>query len=337
MMKLNRYYAICSMSLCLGVFPLAHADDSVEGSAENANQTQAVENSKYYGTVNGEPITYLEYNAELTSMLQNRYYHGKVPEGKEEETRQELTNNIVERKLLIQDADKRGIKPDEEYVNGVINKWQSLGKLDGPDRNKLIRQITEIEGKRSQLNQLEQLIRGGVPEPTEEQVKHYYDEHPDLFTEPEKLHLSVILVSVDPSSPVTAWATALTEARGIYNQLKNGADFAELARKVSGDKSAANGGDLGYLHRGMLPKGLEDKVDNFVIGEPVEPIKMLEGMAVFRLNGKIPPNKVPFENVSERARALLIRENQDKAWKDNLDRLHSEADVQIFYIPKKKN
>ncbi|MGA8146133.1 MAG: peptidylprolyl isomerase [Gallionellaceae bacterium] len=331
MIKPNRHHVILSALICLGMATSARADAGLDA-ASSVAQTQS-HNGSIYALVNGEQITTREYNAELIDMLKNRFYHGQVPQGKEEETRKELTNTMVDRILLLQDAEKRGIKPDEAVVDRIIARWEARGKLNGPDRDLLIGQIRMIEGKRSQLDQLEKLVRGSVPQPTVEEVRAYYGQHPELFTEPEKLDLSVILVSVDPSSPVSAWADAYSQAQKIYDQVKNGADFAETARKVSGDKSAANGGDLGYLHRGMLPKGLDEKVDKFKVGEVVEPIKMLEGMAVFRLNDRIAPSQMKFDQVKERAEGLLFRERQDEAWKQNLERLRSQAKIEIFYTP----
>lgn len=331
MIKHINHRVIFSTLLCLGIAVNAASAQTNSEPSNDAAATPAPTN-KVYALVNGKPITFLEYNAELITLLKNRYYHGKLPEGKEEETRKELTDTMVDRILLVEDAQRRGIKPDEATVERIIAMLDARGKLDGPARDRLIGEIRDIEGKRSQVSQLEKMVRE-VPQPTLDETRAYYDQHPELFTEPEKFRLSVILVSVDPSSPVSAWADALVQARGIHDQIKKGADFAELARKISADKSAAKGGDLGYLHRGMLPKGLDDKVDKFQVGVVVEPIKMLEGMAVFRLEDRIPPNKMAFDSVKERAEGLLLRAKQDQAWKENLERLRSTAKIEFLNQP----
>jgi parvulin-like peptidyl-prolyl isomerase len=293
-------------------FFLVMAGGSVTAQADDgtiaASGVAASEPGKgVYALVNGTPITYLEYNAELTTLLKQRYYHGRVSEAKAEGVRKELTDRMIDRVLMLQDAEQRGIKPDEKKVEEIIANLDRHGKLKGNNRDKLISQVRDIEGKRSQINQLKELVRN-VPPPTPEEVRAYYDQHLDLFTEPEKMRLSVILVSVDPSSPPGVWA----------------------ARQVSGDKSAAKGGDLGYLHHGMLPRGLEDKVDKFKVGEVVEPIKLLEGMAVFRLEDRIPAIVIPFDRSKDRAEQLLIRDNQDHAWQENIDRLRKTAKIEIF-------
>jgi parvulin-like peptidyl-prolyl isomerase len=323
---------VLSAFLCLGMGAASVSAQTLEEVSAASGVDTSVAKDKVYALVNGKPITFFEYNAELIALLKNRYYHGKLPEGKEEETRKELTDSMVSRILLVEEAERRGIKPDEAAIERVIARLDARGKLNGPGRDQLIIQIRDIEGKKSQIKQLEKRVRD-VPPPNPDEIKAYYDQHTELFTEPEKLRLSVILVSVDPSSPVATWAEALNTARGIYNQVKNGADFAELARKISGDKSAANGGDLGYLHRGMLPKGLDDKVDKFQVGVVVEPIKMLEGMAVFRLEDRIPPTVHSYDEKKEQAKELLLREKQDHAWQETIDRLRKTAKIEFFQQP----
>ncbi len=281
-----------------------------------------------YAMVNGTPITFTDYNAELIQLLKQRYYHGRVPAAKAEALRKELTDTMIDHILMAQEADRRGIKPDEKYVEQIIAKFDRRGKLKGKDRNKLISEIRDVEGKRSQINQLTEVLKSVAP-PTPEEVRAYYDQHLDLFTQPVQMRLSVILMSVDPSSPISAWTEAYAEANKIYDQVKDGANFAELARKVSGDKSADKGGDLGYLHHGMLPRGLEDKVDKFEVGVVEKPIKMLEGWAVFRLEDRIPPLVAPFERSKVRAEQLLIRDKQDQAVKENIDQLRKTANIEI--------
>jgi peptidylprolyl isomerase len=241
-----------------------------------------------------------------------------------------LKHTMIKRVLAVQDAERRGLKPNEKRTDRIIANLERRGKLaHAANRDELIKQIRDVEGKKSLYFQLQELLTN-IPQPTQDEVKDYYEKHPDLFTEPEKLRLSVILISVDPSSPVSAWAAALEKARGVYNQIKNGADFAELARQISDDKSAANGGDLGYLHHGMLPRGLEDKVDKFQVGVVVEPIKMLEGMAIFRLEDRIPAKVIPFDRAKARAQDLLVRDEKQHAWDDNMARLRKAAKIEIF-------
>jgi len=64
------------------------------------------------------------------------------------------------------------------------------------------------------------------------------------------------------------------EAKALYDQLKNGADFAELARTSSKDTgSGANGGDLGWFGKGAMVAPFEEAAFNQEIGEIGQPVK----------------------------------------------------------------
>lgn len=88
------------------------------------------------------------------------------------------------------------------------------------------------------------------------QVRAIYDERKEEFRSPETRQTRHILVKV--GSDVSD-GDAKTEAQKLLDEIKAGADFAELAREHSDDKgSGSNGGDLGVVERGMMVKPFEN-------------------------------------------------------------------------------
>lgn len=70
----------------------------------------------------------------------------------------------------------------------------------------------------------------------------------------------------------------LAEANRIYDELKNGADFSQMAITHSKDPgSAKNGGDLGWFGKGMMVKEFEDACYSAKIGEVQKPVKSTFG------------------------------------------------------------
>ncbi len=68
-----------------------------------------------------------------------------------------------------------------------------------------------------------------------------------------------ILMYVEQKAPTAKYEEARRRADSLYNVLKGGADFAELARKYSQDPgSAKNGGELPWLQPGQTLKEFED-------------------------------------------------------------------------------
>lgn len=73
-------------------------------------------------------------------------------------------------------------------------------------------------------------------------------------------------------------AANLAEANRIYQELKNGADFAQTAQQFSKDPgSAKNGGELGWFGKGMMVKEFEDACFTAKVGEIQKPVKTTFG------------------------------------------------------------
>ncbi|MFZ5510769.1 MAG: peptidylprolyl isomerase [Pseudomonadota bacterium] len=300
-------------------------------SGGDAKPAPAAAEVPVFARVNGEILTLKDYESLFMVTVRNRYYHGKVPENELEAVRREVADSLINRVLLLKESRQRGITPDQAKVRKEIEGYESRYKASPmwqQNRERLLPGLTAQLEQQSVLERLEAAVRGAV-QATPEQVREYFAKNPDKFTEPEKLRLSMILLKVDPSSPKAAWEAARQEAQGIYKKLTAGGDFAELARLHSGDASAANGGALGYLHRGMVPEALQGKIDDMKPGVVVEPVTLLEGVAIMRLDERIPARPRRFEDVAERARDLAQRDLGDAAWNALIARLRAAAMIRI--------
>ncbi len=282
--------------------------------------------------VNDKPITIWDFNARYSATMRDRFYHGKPPEGQVEAVRKEVLDLLIDNALLVEEAEKRGLKPDEtKFEQAAANAEARYSYMPEwkRDRAQVLSMIrTQVE-RQNLVEQVSKALRE-VPQPTPAEVRAFYDQKPELFTEPEKLRLSLILLKVDPGAPRTDLDKVREEAQGIYLQLKNGADFAEMARQRSGDGSAERGGDLGYVHGGMLPEKLQEKIDKFQVGVVAEPIRVLEGIALYRLDAREAPILREFNDVEARAQELVKRDQQELAWKEAISRLRGSAKIEIF-------
>src|SRR5690606_14840744 len=119
------------------------------------------------------------------------------------------------------------------------------------------------------------LVPGDV-EVTEREIQAYYNENPEQF---ERSATGRFRVAYFPKAASAAdTANALAEALAVRYEILAGADFAEVAQRVSDDPgSAAAGGDLGTFGRGQMVPEFEEAAFNLAIGEVSEPVRTSYG------------------------------------------------------------
>ena len=289
----------------------------------------------YIAIVNGQKIPIGQYVNALRRGVRERFYHGKVEEGEAKKYRKEVAEELIERALLVQEAKRRKLKPNAEEVESNLSAFDAKYK-DDPEWQKAREKVLPQLREKLTDDSLAKVIKATVLDvkvPTTAQAKAYYEEHKDLFTTPAQQRISLILLRVDPSSTSEVWKQASDEAASIVKRINDGTDFAELARIHSSDKSAANGGDMGFVHMGMLGTNAQKVLDIMEPGEVSAPVVLLEGVAIFRLDERTKPVLNDFEKVEERATKLYQRETGQTAWKSLIERLHSEAKVVVNDAP----
>lgn len=288
--------------------------------------------SEVFASVGETSISREEFEREVYAAARQTYYHGKPP-GAEEyiEFRKSVADKLIDRHLLLEEAERREIEPDTASIDeriaqyelqyGDTDRWQT----EGPAMVAALRERFEED---SLLERLEEEVRL-IDAPDSAMVRAYYEEHPELFTQPASNRIAVILIGVQPSSGPAGWEAARAETRMVVEQLESGEDFAELAAAHSSDTSASAGGDMGYQHEGALSPDVEAAIADLEVGGVSEPVRVLEGMAIFKLLDRRPQRLHEFDEVEERATQLWIRQAGNDRWQSLVAELRAAADIQI--------
>ncbi|MGA7328095.1 MAG: peptidylprolyl isomerase [Rhodomicrobium sp.] len=122
------------------------------------------------------------------------------------------------------------------------------------------------------------------------------------------------------------------EAKDVVKQLKNGADFIELAKKSSDGPSAQTGGDLGYFSRGQMVKPFEDAAFALKPGQISDPVQTEFGWHVIKVEDRRNRPVPSFDEVKDQLMASLVQ-NQLKTV---VQGLRSSAKVEIVDPELKK-
>lgn len=155
----------------------------------------------------------------------------------------------------------------------------------------------------------EQALRARVTV-TEGELDSYYREHKAEFRTPEETCASHILVKVK-AEPDAKEGHPEEEARKLaqaaLDQVRAGADFATVAKKVSEDKgSAERGGDLGCVGRNRFPPEFDNAAFSLAMGQTSDPVKTAMGYHVIRVNSRNEERDQPLSQVKEMIRANLV-------------------------------
>lgn len=135
---------------------------------------------------------------------------------------------------------------------------------------------------------------------TEDEVKAYYEANQKAFVQPEQVKVQYIQVSgADVAKGIQVSDVEISQyyqdnkaqfmtqrlahiqfsneqdAQAAYQELQNGANFAEVAKARSLDKiSGENGGELGWVNDNELPKAFEDAATMLQVGKFSEPVNV---------------------------------------------------------------
>ncbi len=146
-------------------------------------------------------------------------------------------------------------------------------------------------------------------QPSSDEVLAYYQEHQAAFSTPERVHARHILIPANKSDPAED-AKAKQKISEILDQLKNGADFAEVAKAVSEDRgSAQKGGDLGWFVKGQMVPEFEQAAFSLKKADALsDPIRSQFGYHIIQLIARKDAEARPFAEVQNIAKEQLKRE-----------------------------
>jgi parvulin-like peptidyl-prolyl isomerase len=284
-----------------------------------------------FAQVGDTVISGADYQRALAVAVRKKYYHAKPPEAEYAQFQRQVGDDVVNRVLLLAEAKRRGVQPDRDKIKATVDGYDAQYKTSpnwASNRDKMLAAVVPQLEQESTLERFERQIKQ-VPEPDEGTARAFYDKNPSLFVEPEQVKLRVIVLRVDPSSTQAVWNSAKAEIQRIHAKLLAGGSFEELAKLHSNDRSAPQGGEMDYTHRGMLPEAVHGVVDKLAVGATAEPVQLLEGWAILKLDGRRPAQQRSFEQVRERAGDLWQRAEGQARWAELIAKLRQGTRIHV--------
>ncbi len=211
-------------------------------------------------TVNGSVITYDQIERIYRSQIESA--DRAVTEDLATLQKLEILRSLIERQILLQQAEKLGLLATDAEVEAKFNEFRAPYTQEELQRKLNERKMTISDIKSDIRNELsvQKLINKEITSKisiSDREISDFYERNRASFNRPEPtLHLAQILVTSTPDPNVRNLkndkaqndADARKKIDLIVQRIRNGDDFGMIAENYSEDpQTAANGGDLGFL------------------------------------------------------------------------------------------
>jgi hypothetical protein len=218
-----------------------------------------------------------------------------------------LLDQYIEEVVLSEYAGSHGVEVPAEKIAAAVRTDAGATVIEKRDEMRRQKLISDISGD--------------VPQPTDDEVRIYYEANPAEFKSGEEVHVRQILLHDEGL------------ANDIAAKLKAGGSFEELSAQHSLAPNAKKGGDIGYVSRGELPKRFEDEIFGLQPGHVSGVIQTDNSFHIFKVDDRRPPGTIDLQTA-----APVIREKlREEGVRTRMAQLvtKSKADMTIAVLTKR--
>ena len=227
---------------------------------------------KIVAVVDNEIILQSELDFQIGIFASQRQIDPDTPGLKEQ-----LLNTMIEEKLIYAQADLDSITVTEDEINQRIDyqinsftqqygSIANIEKIYGMSIDRIKRELRD-EVRKSLMSQRLQEKNFGKVQASRREVEDFFETYKDsIGTIPEKV--KIFHIFQNPKASEKLKKKFYDKAVALLDSIKAGADFSELAKKYSDDPgSAAQGGDLGFVKKGVFYPEFEEAAFKLNVNE----------------------------------------------------------------------
>ena len=298
-----------ALLLCMAIIP---------ASAQSAVRDRIV------AVVNTEVITQTELEEEVDQMKSQvrQRFKGTELQQRLRQIDYMGINRMIERKLQIQIAKRRGIKVSDDEVKDAIARLRRLG--ESPNENDP-KEIASIKDQLTAFRIINQQVRSSLMV-SEEEMRRFYEQHRERFLLPSEVRISQILIALGPG---TEMLHVREKAQRVYSLLKKGEGFEALASQYSEGPEGRRGGSLGIMRVADILPQIQKALQTLTPGQTSEPIATPLGMHIIRLDEQKAAQYRPFEEVREDIRNAVFQIKSEDAYQAWIKELKDQNYIEV--------
>lgn len=253
--------------------------------------------------VNESELTAGEFSEELARSLEEFDSLMARDVAMIEFQKNKIIEHFIQRTLIFNWADTHKV----EISNEDINKEVAAVRASYPDDisfNEALSQSKQslsswkntLEEKLLQKKLFESILKD-APQPSDEDIKSYYNTNRDQFKGPAQVRLRQIVLPDEDT------------AQRIYHSITPKSDFADLAKRFSTSPDAKLGGDTGWIEESTMD--IFDKAFTMRVGQRSGVVKSPYGYHIFEVIGKKPEGVLPFEDARKKIYRILLANKEN--------------------------
>ncbi len=248
------------------------------------------------------PVTRAELEEFILSLPEQRR---SPEEGQDAKAwRRSMVEELLDARALEAEAKKRSLAEEPEVADELNARIEPL--LATEVRERRIKERVQI---------------------TEEDLRSFYEANPEEFGHGERIRLRNIFRRVARDAPSSTREVARREMESMLVELRQGANFADLAKAHSDSETADLGGLIGKVDRGIFNPEMESIIWSLGEGELSDVVPTPVGFHIFKVESHIPPFEMPFEEARGRLRRRLAREATEATLEEYFQELLAASDA----------
>ncbi|MFG0381740.1 peptidylprolyl isomerase [Pseudomonas sp. zbq_18] len=258
----------------------------------SAAQAQVQSLDRVVAIVDNDVIMYSQLDQRLNEVEKTLNKRGgQLPP--QDVLQQQVLERLIVENLQLQIGDRSGIRITDEELNQAMASIAQRNNLTLDQfRAALARDGLSYEQAREQIRRemvISRVRQRRVAERiqvTDQEVNNFLASDLGQMQLAEEYRLANILIPVpDAASPDQIRAAAQKTAE-VYDKLRAGADFAQMAIANSGSENALEGGDIGWRKGAQLPPAFAELIRSLSVGDITEPLRTPGGFMIVKLQEK---------------------------------------------------
>jgi peptidyl-prolyl cis-trans isomerase C len=290
--------------------------------------------------VDGRPILRRDYDLAVQLQFQGRRT-GSVSLEELRAVRHRVLEGLIDGELLYVKAVKTKVTVSDTEVQEELERLRK--SFDEPDHlGTLLKAhgLSEKDFKERLRRDLvvshfvdQEVMKGAKV--GDDEVRRYYDDHPEEMKRPEGVRVSQIVVLVAPDAKAPVRARAREKIEEILKELKMGKDFGEMARRYSEGPEAQRDGDSGYVTKdGRALPPIEKAAFALPTGRTSDIIETRRGFHILKVTARRKEGPIPFEEVTEPIRAKLTALRREARIQEYVTGLKASARIERLEVEK---